>query len=103
MTYITFFAVKVVKDGIFRAELNELLTRELAENGYSGVEVRPTISKTIIVIRATKTQEVLGKDERYYARHLLFSGPEGENVLELSHVAAAETYRHSGCEVSARS
>lgn len=55
---------KVVKDGIFRAELNELLTRELAEHGYSGVEVRPTITKTVIVIRATKTHDVLGENGR---------------------------------------
>ena len=30
---------KFVADGVFFAELNELLTRELAEDGYSGVEV----------------------------------------------------------------
>ena len=27
------------QDGVFKAELNEFLTRELAEDGYSGVEV----------------------------------------------------------------
>jgi len=31
-----------VADGVFFAELNEMLTRELAEDGYSGVEVRVT-------------------------------------------------------------
>ncbi|KAI3783305.1 hypothetical protein L1987_42383 [Smallanthus sonchifolius] len=31
---------KFVADGVFFAELNEVLTRELAEDGYSGVEVR---------------------------------------------------------------
>jgi hypothetical protein len=31
---------KFVADGVFKAELNEFLTRELAEDGYSGVEVR---------------------------------------------------------------
>ena len=30
---------KFVADGVFKAELNEFLTRELAEDGYSGVEV----------------------------------------------------------------
>jgi hypothetical protein len=30
---------KFVADGIFYAELNEFLTRELAEDNYSGVEV----------------------------------------------------------------
>ena len=47
-------------DGVFFAELNELLTRELAEDGYSGVEVRVTPLKTEIIIRATRTQNVLG-------------------------------------------
>ena len=49
-----------VADGVFYAELNELLTRELAEDGYSGVEVRVTPMRTEIIIRATRTQSVLG-------------------------------------------
>jgi len=32
---------KFVQDGVFKAELNEFLTRELAEDGYSGVENIP--------------------------------------------------------------
>jgi hypothetical protein len=36
------------------------LTRELAEDGYSGVEVRVTPMRTEIIIRATRTQNVLG-------------------------------------------
>ena len=31
---------KLVADGVFYAELNEFFTRELAEQGYAGVEVR---------------------------------------------------------------
>lgn len=50
-----------VQDGVFYAELNELLTRELAEDGYSGVEVRVTPMRTEIIIRATRTQNVLGE------------------------------------------
>ena len=50
-----------VADGVFFAELNEVLTRELAEDGYSGVEVRVTPMRTEIIIRATRTQNVLGK------------------------------------------
>uniref|UniRef100_A0A2K5K3X5 Small ribosomal subunit protein uS3 n=1 Tax=Colobus angolensis palliatus TaxID=336983 RepID=A0A2K5K3X5_COLAP len=46
---------KFVADGIFKTELNEFLTRELAEDGYSGVEV------TEIIILATRTQNVLGE------------------------------------------
>lgn len=55
---------KFVADGVLFAELNELLTRELAEEGYSGVEVRVTPAKTEIVIRATRTQAVLGENGR---------------------------------------
>jgi small subunit ribosomal protein S3e len=52
---------KFVADGIFYAELNEFLQRELGEDGYSGVEVRVTPVRTEIVIRATRTQNVLGE------------------------------------------
>ncbi len=45
-----------VADGVFYAELNELLARELAEEGYSGVEVRVTPTRTEIIIRATRTK-----------------------------------------------
>ena len=56
--------VQFVADGVFYAELNELLTRELAEHGYSGVEVRVTPMRTEIIIRATRTQNVLGETLR---------------------------------------
>ena len=52
---------KFVADGVFYAELNELLTRELAEDGFAGVEVRVTPMRTEIIIRATRTQSVLGE------------------------------------------
>jgi len=52
---------KFVADGCFYSELNELLTRELAADGYAGVEVRTTPMKTSIIIRATRTQNVLGE------------------------------------------
>jgi len=55
---------KFVADGMFKAELNEFLTRELAEDGYSGVEVRVTPQRTEIIIMATKTQNVLGEKGR---------------------------------------
>jgi hypothetical protein len=54
-------ALQFIADGVFFAELNELLTRELAEDGYSGVEVRVTPMRTEIIIRATRTQNVLGE------------------------------------------
>ncbi|KAL3619975.1 hypothetical protein CASFOL_034887 [Castilleja foliolosa] len=53
-----------VADGVFFAELNELFTRELAEDGYSGVEVRVTPMRTEIIIHATRTQNVLGEKGR---------------------------------------
>jgi small subunit ribosomal protein S3e len=52
---------KFIADGCFYSELNELLTRELAADGYAGVEVRTTPMKTSIIIRATRTQNVLGE------------------------------------------
>merc|ERR1719360_430856 len=55
---------KFVADGVFYAELNEFLTRELGEDGYSGVEVRVTPMRTEIIIRATRTQNVLGEKGR---------------------------------------
>jgi len=55
---------KFVKDGVFKAELNEFLARELGEDGYSGVEVRVTPMRTEIIIRATRTQSVLGEKGR---------------------------------------
>jgi ribosomal protein uS3 len=53
-----------VADGVFKAELNEFLTRELAEHGYAGVQVRKITNKTEIIILATRTQDVLGDKGR---------------------------------------
>jgi len=33
---------KFIKDGVFYAELNDFLAKELAEQGYAGCEVRVT-------------------------------------------------------------
>lgn len=55
---------KFVADGVFRAELGEFFTRELASEGYSRCEVRITHARTEIIIRATHTQEVLGEKGR---------------------------------------
>jgi len=55
---------KFVADGIFKAELNNFLMRELAEDGYSGVEVRKTPTRTEVIIMATRTQNVLGEKGR---------------------------------------
>ncbi len=71
---------KFVADGVFYAEINEVncvyycriinivnflclqfLRTELAEDGYAGVEVRVTPLRTEIIIKATRTQDVLGE------------------------------------------
>lgn len=55
---------KIVRDGVYFAELYEFLKRELCEDGFSGVEHRVTPTRTEIVIKATKTREVLGDKGR---------------------------------------
>ncbi|GMM30957.1 ribosomal 40S subunit protein S3 [Martiniozyma asiatica (nom. inval.)] len=55
---------KLVADGVLYAELNEFFTRELSEEGYAGCEVRITPSVTDIIVRASKTQDVLGEKGR---------------------------------------
>lgn len=55
---------KFVADGVFYAELNEVFTRMLGKDGYTGLEVRRTPVKTEIVIRATRTQNILGEKGR---------------------------------------
>jgi len=83
---------KCVAQGVFKAELNEFLTRELAEDGYSGVEVRTTPGKTEIIIMATRTQNVLGEKGKRI-RELTsvvqkrFSFPEGSVELYAEKVA----------------
>ena len=47
---------KFVSDGVFYAELNEFFARELAAEGFAGVEIRVTADKTEIIIKATKSQ-----------------------------------------------
>ncbi|MCO5587083.1 hypothetical protein L7F22_041029 [Adiantum nelumboides] len=55
---------KFVVDGVFKAEINELFMRELAEDGYSCVEVCETPARTEIVMYATSTYTVLGERGR---------------------------------------
>jgi len=97
---------KVINDGLFYAELNEFFQRELGEDGYAGCEVRVTPMRTEIVIRATRTQNVLGEKGRRI-RELTswvqkrFNFPEGNVELyaervhnrALSSIAQAESLR----------
>jgi len=55
---------KFVADGVFKAELHQILMRELAEDGYSGCEIRVTAQRTEVIIKATRTQSVLGEKGR---------------------------------------
>jgi small subunit ribosomal protein S3e len=55
---------KIVRDGVYYAELFEFLKRELTEDGFAGVEHRVTPNRVEIVIKATKTREVLGDKGR---------------------------------------
>jgi len=77
---------KFVADGVFRAELSDFFTRELAEEGYSGCEVRVTHARTEIIIRATHTQEVLGEKGRRIRELTALVQKRfkfGENAVEL--------------------
>jgi len=98
---------KCVADGLFYSELNEFLFRTLAEDGYAGVEVRSTPMRTEIIIRATRTQNVLGEKGRRI-RELTsliqkrWNIPEGNvelyaervNNRGLSAIAQAESLRY---------
>jgi ribosomal protein uS3 len=55
---------KFVADGVFYANLNDLFTRMLGHDGYTGLEVRRSPVKTEIVLRATRTQNILGEKGR---------------------------------------
>jgi len=83
---------KFVADGVFYAEINDFFQRELGEDGYSGVEVRVTPMRTEIIIRATRTQNVLGEKGRRI-RELTsliqkrFNFPEGNVELYAERVA----------------
>uniref|UniRef100_A0A7R9TAZ2 40S ribosomal protein S3 n=1 Tax=Prasinoderma coloniale TaxID=156133 RepID=A0A7R9TAZ2_9VIRI len=94
---------KFIADGVFYAELNEMLMRELAEDGYSGVEVRVTPMRTEIIIRATRTQNVLGEKGRRI-RELTavvqkrFNFPEGSVELYAEKVANRGLCAVAQCE-----
>jgi len=64
---------KLVQDGVFYAEINEFLRRYLAEEGYAGVEIKPKPDCTQIVIKCTKTADVVKKI------------PEIQKCLQLRH------------------
>ena len=83
--------------------MNAFLSKELAEDGYSGVEVRVTPTRTEIIILATRTQNVLGEKGRRI-RELTavvqkrFSFPEGSVELYAEKVAARGLCAIAQCE-----
>lgn len=50
---------KFVADGVFQAELNELLTRTLGQEGYAGLEVRLTKTTTQLRIKCANTRDTV--------------------------------------------
>nr|CDS26911.1 ribosomal protein S3 [Hymenolepis microstoma] len=76
---------KFISAGVFKAELDEFLRRELAEDGYSGVKVRSNERHTEIIISATKTQAVLGEQSRRLREltSLLQKRTRGNKTIEL--------------------
>ncbi|XP_049521195.1 40S ribosomal protein S3 isoform X1 [Dermacentor silvarum] len=101
--YLLIIRLQFVADGVFKAELNEFLRRELAEDGYSGVEVRVTPQNTEIIILATRTQSVLGEKGRRI-RELTsvvqkrFNFPEGTVELYAEKVASRGLCAIAQCE-----
>ncbi|VEL40040.1 unnamed protein product [Protopolystoma xenopodis] len=98
---------KFVKAGVFKAELDEFLRRELAEDGYSGMQVRETRRNTEVIILATKTQSVLGDcskrireltsvvQKRFgYEANTICLYAEKMNFRGLSAIAQAESLRY---------
>lgn len=47
---------KFVADGVFKAELNDFLARELSEEGYSGCDVRVTHARTEVHSNSLRVQ-----------------------------------------------
>jgi len=52
---------KLVKEGLFYAELNEFLRRRYSDVGYDSVEIRGLTNHQEIIIKSTKTKEILGE------------------------------------------
>jgi|Transcript_58864 small subunit ribosomal protein S3e len=51
---------KFISDGVFFSEINEFLSKELSESGYSGVDVEKSPLRTEIIIKTTKAPSVIG-------------------------------------------
>lgn len=87
---------KFVADGVFYSELNEFLMRVLSEDGYAGVEIRVTPIRTEIIVRATRTREVLG-DKGRRIRELTSLVQKRFNFKESTVELFAENVKNRGC------
>merc|ERR1712032_995652 len=101
-----------VRDGLFKAEMDEFFTRELAEDGYSGLIVRKSKTCEVIII-ATRPSQVLGEKTRRIREltaivNKRWSHEQGQIDLYvervanrgMSAVAQAESLRYNSSEVS---
>nr|GEU34053.1 40S ribosomal protein S3-3-like [Tanacetum cinerariifolium] len=85
--------LQFVADGVFFVKLNEVFMRELAEDGYSIVEVRVTPMRTEIIIRATRTQNILVEECFIELKeHVIPDKAYEWTVDELEHTAKALGY-----------
>jgi len=74
---------KFIKDGLFFAEINEFLQRMLAEDGYAGVEIKPRPECTQIVIKFTKTPDVVKRIPYIQKLLQLRHGFENEDAIKV--------------------
>jgi small subunit ribosomal protein S3e len=77
---------KFIIDGVFFSELNEFLSKELSNDGYSEVILKKTPLKTEMILKTTRTQSIIGlKGKRIREITLLIKKrfDFGENKLDI--------------------
>jgi len=92
-----------VADGVLYSEVNELLSRDLAESGYAGVEIRNAPMRTEVIIRASRPQDVLGEKgqrirELTSAVQKRFNFAEGQVELYAERVVTRGLSAHAQAE-----
>lgn len=53
---------KFINDGVFRAEVNELLQKAFAEFGFSGIEVNFSKGKTEVRVLVSRFNQLMNRD-----------------------------------------
>ena len=90
---------KFVADGVFYAELNEFFQRELAEEGYSGVEVRvtPTVTDISEIILENYKRIVVAKPFDSHPRNTYPRSPRrARSTHPRAHIAHSKALQISG-------